>query len=81
MKFFGSLALNIYYIVFPTWVAVLAGNPLLLVARLVILGYMIWLLVYDMKFFSLQPNNFQDDELRKREEVNFFIFSIENLIN
>ena len=54
MKFFSSLASNVYYIVFHTWAAVLAGNPLLLLARLVILGcnnIMIKLLVYDMKFF------------------------------
>ena len=37
--------------------------------------------LYKYEIFPPQPNNFQDDELRKREEVNFFFVSIGNLIN
>ena len=59
----------------------LAGNPLLLVARLVILGCNNMIKLYKYEIFPPQPNNFQDDELKKREEVNFSILSIENLIN
>ena len=33
-----------------------------------------------MKLFPPQPNNFQDDELRNREEVNFSSFQLKTLL-